>query len=236
MNRPDWDSYFFRIAAEVATRSTCPRASIGAVLVRDKRILSTGYNGPASGQSHCPVTPEHMALAHCLASLHAERNALANATVQTYGATMYVVGPRVICPECRDAMQLCGVDYRYRPSVLTLDSVIREVNEWKAVTFPRVTPASLVEHLRREVLELAEDPTNTSELADVVFLAVGLAHELGVDLATIVADKLAINRSRVWQEPDHLGVVEHVKESPIERPTAPARAGVSGVEGAPSLR
>jgi dCMP deaminase len=213
MRRPDWDTYFFQVAATVATRATCPRASIGAVLVKDKRILSTGYNGPPSGAPHCPTTPEHMALAHCLASLHAERNALANATVQTFGATMYVVGPRVICPDCRDAMQLCGVEYRYRPVAPTLDSVIREVNEWQAVTFPRATPASVVEHLRREVNELIADPTNTSELADVVFLAVGLAYELGVDLAAVVADKLAINRARTWGQPDEHGVVEHVRET-----------------------
>jgi len=211
--RPSWDDYWFTIAATVATRATCPRANIGAVLVRQNRILSTGYNGVPAGQPHCPVTAEHMALAHCLDSLHAERNALANATVQTYGATMFVVGPRVVCPECRDAMKLCGVDYRYRPAVPTLDSVIREVNEWQAVTFPRATPASVVEHLRREVQELVADPTDLSELADVVFLAVGLAYELGVDLKTVVAEKLAVNRARQWSEPDHLGVVEHVREA-----------------------
>lgn len=212
MMRASWDDYWFGIAAMVATRSTCPRASIGAVLVRQNRILSTGYNGVPSGQEHCPNTPEHMALAHCTASLHAERNALTNATAQVYGATMYVVGPRVVCPDCRDALALCGVDYRYRRSVLTLDSVTREVNEWQAVTFPRATPASVVEHLRREVLELVEDPTDLSEIADVYFLLVGLTYELGVDLKQIVADKLAVNLKRQWGEPDEQGVVEHVRE------------------------
>lgn len=212
MSRPDWDSYFFQVAATVATRATCPRASVGAVLAKDKKILSTGYNGPASGQPHCPTTPEHMALPHCLASLHAERNALTNATVQTYGATMYVVGPRVVCPDCRDAMQLCGVEYRYRPSVLTLDSITREVNDWQAVTFPRATPESVVEHLRREVVdELVPKPRDPMEVADVYFLLVGLAYELGVDLKQIVADKLAVNRARTWGQPDAHGVVEHVR-------------------------
>lgn len=212
--RPSWDDYFFRIAAEVSTRATCPRAKIGAVLVRDKRILSTGYNGPAAGAPHCPNTPEHMALAHCLASLHAERNALANATVQTFGATMYVVGSRPICPICRDALSLCGVDYRWREAAPTLDSVLAEVNAWQAVTFPRATPASVAEHLRREVLELVNDPTDTAELADVVFLVVGLAYELGLDmttLAAVVAQKLAVNQARTWGQPDEFGVVEHVR-------------------------
>lgn len=210
--RPDWSSYFFRIAAEVATRSTCPRASVGAALVKDHRILSTGYNGVAPGQPHCPNTPEHLALAHCPDALHAERNALTNATVQTFGATLYVVGPRPICPVCRDALALCGVAYRWRPSVPTLDRVIREVNAWQAVTFPKGTPASIVEHLRREVVELVNDPTDSEELADVVILAAGLANVLGVDLAAVVAEKLAINRQRTWGEADpETGVVEHVR-------------------------
>lgn len=214
MSRPSWDDYFFQVAATVATRATCPRASVGALLVKDKKILSTGYNGPPSGQPHCPATPEHLALPHCLASLHAERNALTNATVQTYGATMYVVGPRVVCPDCRDAMQICGVQYRYRPSVLTLDSVIREVNAWQAVTFPTATPASVVEHLRREVMELVEEPTNVLELADVVILAAALSLTLGLsvsDLTAVIDAKLGVNRLRAWQAPDHMGVVEHVR-------------------------
>src|SRR4028118_148388 len=51
--RPSWDEYFTRIAHEVATRSTCPRLAVGAVIVRDKRILTTGYNGSPSGMPHC---------------------------------------------------------------------------------------------------------------------------------------------------------------------------------------
>ncbi|MCA1848671.1 MAG: hypothetical protein LC704_06750, partial [Actinobacteria bacterium] len=50
--RPSWDEYFMRIAHEVATRSTCPRLAVGAVVVRDKRILTTGYNGSPSGMPH----------------------------------------------------------------------------------------------------------------------------------------------------------------------------------------
>lgn len=212
MSRPSWDDYFFGIAAEVATRATCPRASIGAVLVKDKKIVSCGYNGPPSGMPHCPDTPEHLALAHCTESEHAERNALKHATTGLFGATMYVVGPRVVCPECRDAMKGAGVEYRWRSDVPRLDRITREIHDWQAVTFPRATPASVVEHLRREVAELVDDPTDTSELADCYFLLVGLAYELGVDLTTVVARKLAVNRARTWGEPDDQGVVEHVRE------------------------
>jgi dCMP deaminase len=212
VSRPSWDDYFFQVAATVATRATCPRASIGAVLVRDKKILSTGYNGPAAGLPHCPTTPEHLNLAHCLASLHAEKNALTNATVQTFGATMYVVGPRVVCPDCRDAMQLCGVSYRYRPTVHTLDALATAIRAWQAVTFPHATPGSVTEHLRREAEELAAAPFSPEEIADIFHLLIAAAEVNRYDLVEIVARKFAINRSRTWMPPDSKGVVEHVRE------------------------
>ena len=52
-NRLSWESYFMNIANEVATRSTCDRKHVGAVIVRDKTILSTGYNGSIKGLPHC---------------------------------------------------------------------------------------------------------------------------------------------------------------------------------------
>jgi len=56
MDRPSWDAYFMGIALLVAKRSTCLRRSVGAVIVKDKRILATGYNGAPSGIEHCSVT------------------------------------------------------------------------------------------------------------------------------------------------------------------------------------
>jgi len=227
MIRPDWETYWFQIAATVATRATCPRASIGAVLVKDKKILSTGYNGPASGRPHCPLTTEHLNLAHCLESLHAERNALANATVQMYGATMFVVGPRVVCPDCRDAMTLCGVEYRYRPMVPTLESVLADVTAWQRENFKQVTIFSITEHLRREAEELSADPTSESETADVLILLNAVAAMQGVNLADAVSRKMRVNRARSWAPADHMGVVEHVRIAPA--PPAAARS----VGGAP---
>lgn len=212
MSRPSWDDYFFRIAAEVSTRATCPRAQIGAVLVRDHKILSCGYNGPPSGAPHCPETPEHLALAHCTASLHAERNALANAMGQPYGATMYVVGPRVVCPDCRDALKLCGVEYRWRSAVPSLDRLAHDIRSWQARTFTQATPGSVAEHLRREIVELGEDLSDPEEIADVFHLLVALAEINGYDLVDVVAGKFAVNLQRRWKAPDADGVVEHVRE------------------------
>ncbi len=56
MTRPDWDSYFMEIARISARRSTCLRGKTGALLVRDRRVLTTGYNGPPSGLKHCDET------------------------------------------------------------------------------------------------------------------------------------------------------------------------------------
>lgn len=81
--RPSWDEYFTRIAHEVATRSTCPRLAVGAVVVRDKRILTTGYNGSPSGMPHCEDVGCLIRIVDgresCQRTLHAEQNAIIQA-------------------------------------------------------------------------------------------------------------------------------------------------------------
>ena len=81
--RPSWDEYFMRIAHEVATRSTCPRLAVGAVVVRDKRILTTGYNGAPSGMPHCDDVGCLIRVVDgrksCQRTLHAEQNAIIQA-------------------------------------------------------------------------------------------------------------------------------------------------------------
>ena len=52
-SRPSWDEYFMDIVRDVATRSTCRRRKVGAILVKDKRIIATGYNGGPTGLAHC---------------------------------------------------------------------------------------------------------------------------------------------------------------------------------------
>ncbi|MBO7447657.1 dCMP deaminase family protein [bacterium] len=91
--RVDWDTYFMNIAREVATRSTCPRKSVGAVIVRDRRILSTGYNGSIKGMPHCTDVGCDMEDGHCVATVHAEANAIIQAArngVCIDGADIYV--------------------------------------------------------------------------------------------------------------------------------------------------
>jgi carbonic anhydrase/acetyltransferase-like protein (isoleucine patch superfamily)/deoxycytidylate deaminase len=76
MSRPTWDEYFLRMATLAATRSTCLRRRVGAVLVRDQRVIATGYNGSLRGQPHCAEVGCLMVDGHCKRTVHAELNAL----------------------------------------------------------------------------------------------------------------------------------------------------------------
>jgi dCMP deaminase len=107
--RPSWDEYFMDIARLVARRSTCLRRQVGAVMVKEKNILATGYNGTPSGITHCAETGclrEQMNVPsgerHELCrGLHAEQNAIIQAArhgVNIAGATLYCTNsPCIIC-------------------------------------------------------------------------------------------------------------------------------------------
>lgn len=108
--RATWDEYFGRIAAEVATRATCPRRHVGAVFVREKSILATGYNGSVRGMSHCDDVGCLMVEGHCARTVHAEINALAQAArhgVRVEGATVYITA--FPCWTCAKALFNAGV-------------------------------------------------------------------------------------------------------------------------------
>ena len=79
MVRNNWQEYFMSIALQVATRSTCDRNHVGAVLVRDKMILSTGYNGSIRGLAHCDDIGHLIENGSCIRTVHAEANAIAQA-------------------------------------------------------------------------------------------------------------------------------------------------------------
>jgi dCMP deaminase len=98
--RPDWDQYFMEIAHVVAKRSTCLRRQIGAVIVKDRRILTTGYNGAPSGLAHCldigclrdQQGIESGTRHELCRALHSEMNAIIQAAqygVSTRGSTLY---------------------------------------------------------------------------------------------------------------------------------------------------
>ena len=77
--RISWTDYFMNIAHEVASRATCDRKHVGAVIVRGKTILSTGYNGSIRGLPHCNDAGHEMENDHCVRTIHAEANAIVQA-------------------------------------------------------------------------------------------------------------------------------------------------------------
>jgi dCMP deaminase len=99
------DEYFMQIAHATKTRSTCPRAQVGAVLVSDGRIVSAGFNGAPHGAPHCSEFGCFIVDDHCRGAVHAEINALLHA--EKYGDTIYVT--HTPCLECLKAIINHGV-------------------------------------------------------------------------------------------------------------------------------
>lgn len=91
--RASWDEYFMAIATVVASRATCDRKHVGAVIVRDKMILATGYNGSIRGLPHCDEEGHLIEDGHCVRTVHAEANAIVQAArsgMRLEGADIYV--------------------------------------------------------------------------------------------------------------------------------------------------
>ena len=110
MSRVSWDRYFMNLAREAATRSTCPRKSVGAIVVRDKAILATGYNGSIRGLEHCTEIGCLMDNGHCVRTVHAEANAILQAArhgPSVDGASIYVTASP--CWDCFKLIANAGI-------------------------------------------------------------------------------------------------------------------------------
>lgn len=123
--RPSWDEYFMELAEVVAKRSTCLRRNIGAVVVKDKRVLATGYNGAPTGLAHCSEVgclrerlgiPSGERVEMCR-GLHAEQNALVQAArygISLEGAVIYCTNqPCVTCAKMLINAGIVKVIYKY---------------------------------------------------------------------------------------------------------------------------
>jgi dCMP deaminase len=108
-SRPDWDTYFMDIAHVVKTRSSCSRRQVAAVIVKDRRVISTGYNGTPRGLPNCNEggcsrcasdVPSGSALGDCICC-HAEENAITQAAyhgIAVAGSSIYVtISPCLTC-------------------------------------------------------------------------------------------------------------------------------------------
>jgi dCMP deaminase len=141
MERVPWDTYFMNIAQVVATRSTCPRKFVGAVIVRDKTILSTGYNGSIRGMPHCTDVGHMMENDHCVATIHAESNAIIQAAkngVNIDGATLYVTASP--CWSCFKEVANAGIR-RICYGEFYRDPRIFEVAERLSLELVHIAPA-----------------------------------------------------------------------------------------------
>lgn len=123
MNRLSWDQYFMAQSHLLANRSTCTRLTVGASIVRDKRIIAGGYNGSISGGVHCIDEGCYVIDGHCVRTIHAEMNALlqcAKFGVPTQDAEIYVT--HFPCLQCCKAIIQAGIktvyyaaDYKNHP-------------------------------------------------------------------------------------------------------------------------
>lgn len=116
MTRDSWDKYFLNVAKLVASRSTCPRASVGAVITSNNRVVATGYNGAAAGEAHCDDIGCLVVDGHCQRAIHAETNAVAQAAkfgISVNGATLYywdsLGRPSASCVKCTQLMKAAGI-------------------------------------------------------------------------------------------------------------------------------
>ena len=128
--RVSWGTYFMNIAKEVATRSTCDRKYVGAVIVREKTILSTGYNGSIKGLPHCDEAGHEMVDDHCVRTTHAEANAIVQAAkngVQINQSEIYVTASP--CYNCFKLIANAGIKTIYYGEFYREDRILKHAKE-----------------------------------------------------------------------------------------------------------
>ncbi|WP_270383205.1 ComE operon protein 2 [Ligilactobacillus salivarius] len=112
--RIPWNQYFMLQAVLLSLRSTCERLSVGAILVRDKRVIAGGYNGAVSGDDHCIDVGCYVVDGHCLRTIHAEMNAVLQCSkfgIPTDGAEIYVTD--FPCLQCTKSLLQVGIKKIY---------------------------------------------------------------------------------------------------------------------------
>lgn len=113
-NRIPWNQYFMSQSLLISTRSSCTRLAVGATMVRDRRVISAGYNGSVSGDVHCSDIGCKVADGHCIRTVHAEVNAIlqcAKFGVPTEGADIYV--SHFPCLQCSKVIIQAGIKNLY---------------------------------------------------------------------------------------------------------------------------
>ena len=133
--RPSWDEYFINIARETARRSTCNKRQFGAVIVGDKRIIATGYNGSPAGLEHCFDKGCYEIDTHCVRTLHAEMNAILQVVLQSQNLTsfkdltIYIAGPGQPCLLCTKLIIGAGIKR------IVCEKIYQPKEHWKEYEF-----------------------------------------------------------------------------------------------------
>ena len=128
--RVSWEEYFMNIAREVATRSTCDRKHVGAVITRGKTILATGYNGSIRGLAHCDDAGHEMENTHCVRTIHAEANAIVQSArhgVRLEDSEIYVTASP--CYDCFKMIANAGINKIYFGEFYRDDRIIDHARE-----------------------------------------------------------------------------------------------------------
>ena len=144
--RPSWDDYFLGITFQVAKRSTCDRAQVGAIIVKDRRILTTGYNGAPAGLPHCDEVGHLMVGGHCVRTLHAEQNAIIQAAlhgVTVAGGTIYVTHQP--CLTCAKMIINAGIRRVVYAGEYADDNAVDFLRQAGVVLESHPTPAGIVQ-------------------------------------------------------------------------------------------
>jgi len=139
MQRISWDEYFMAQSHLLSLRSTCSRLSVGATIVKDKRIVSGGYNGSIKGDEHCIDVGCKVVEGHCVRTIHAEINAILQCSkfgVGTEGATIYVT--HFPCLNCTKSIIQAGIKEICYANDYRNNEYARELLEKSGVVFTSI--------------------------------------------------------------------------------------------------
>lgn len=138
-NRIPWDQYFMSQSLLISTRSTCTRLAVGATIVRDRRVISAGYNGSVSGDVHCSDLECKIVDGHCIRTVHAEANAIlqcAKFGVSTEGAAIYVT--HFPCLQCSKVIIQAGIKNLYYLKDYNNSEYAKELLEHSKISIEKV--------------------------------------------------------------------------------------------------
>ena len=139
-DRLSWQEYFMNLAMTVSQRGTCDRAYVGCVIVnKENRIVSTGYNGSIKGNPHCDEIGHTMRDGHCIATIHAEMNALlycAKEGISVNGCIAYVT--HFPCLNCTKSLIQAGISKIYYNSAYRVDDYAKELLERNKIPYIKI--------------------------------------------------------------------------------------------------